>query len=101
LCHASDGTMVSLAEDLMRLAAGIGWPGPADDYFKVVEDRECLRLLGKRRRCEMSEIMAAVISFRNDGVEGHGLPNDSDTEKIVGLLDAVSLLIERVGPYLP
>lgn len=98
LLSPSDGTFVEIIGELLVAAENCGWNISKPYWKPFADNRPCWRVLKKNTPKTAEGLLASFISMRNNGVEGHGLPGefDSDAE-----LDAVTLIAESFSVFLP
>jgi tetratricopeptide (TPR) repeat protein len=95
----ADGTLVAAALDMLVTAENEHLTGYSRPIWKdSTEDRPCWALLGPSERKNAERLMQALVSMRNDGVEGHGIAGENDG---AAEADAVLHLIEAFTPLLP
>lgn len=95
----ADGTLVAAALDMLVIAENENLSGYSKAIWKEnAEQRPCWELLGTGERRTGDRLMQAIVSLRNDGVEGHGIAglNNPSAEA-----DAILYLIEAFSPLLP
>jgi hypothetical protein len=95
----ADGTLVAAALDMLVTAENENLTGYSKPIWKdSAEDRPCWSLLAHSERRNADRLMQALVSMRNDGVEGHGIAGENDG---IAEADAVLYLIEAFTPLLP
>jgi AAA+ ATPase superfamily predicted ATPase len=99
----ADGTLVAAALDMLVVAENENLTGYTRPVWKIcTEQRPCWSLLGASERRNADRLMQALVSLRNDGVEGHGIPGAIDylaeSDAILYLIDAFSPLLPNIDP---
>ncbi|WP_157903306.1 ATP-binding protein [Cupriavidus malaysiensis] len=99
LLAPSDGTLVSTLCDLSILAENELFQGISRPLWKVHSDeRPCWRLLEPTDSRTVERLLSRFVSHRNDGLEGHGLLGENDTE---AESDCIGLLLDALSAVLP
>lgn len=95
----ADGTLVAAALDMLVTAENENLTGYSRPIWRESrEERPCWGLLGTSEKRSADRLMTAIVSIRNDGVEGHGIAGENDA---AAESDAVLYLIEAFSPLLP
>ncbi len=95
----SDGSLVSSLAELVVACRNLGWVGIEDTLFSPVDrGRRAAKIASGCNN--FLQILEGWVQARNDGPEGHGIPNDSLDGAAV-ILDVAQMLSDRFGPILP
>ena len=95
----ADGTLVAAILEMLVIAENESLSGCSRPIWRERnDDRPCWRLLRKSEKKNAERIMHALVSLRNDGVEGHGIHGEGDWEAEI---DAAELLIQSFSELLP
>lgn len=98
LRSASDGTLVEVLLKLVVIAENLGWVGLSRAIWFPVRAEHAARELSDATNATVESVLRGYVTWRNDDVFGHGLPDEGDHAL---LLDVLGLLVERLDPLLP
>jgi tetratricopeptide (TPR) repeat protein len=94
----SDGSLVECLEELLYRCERAGWTGVGTIPSLSVEKRSKAASLCKDRSSNIDGLLRALVTIRNDGGEGHGLPGGFDSPAEI---DAVRVISKALAPVLP
>jgi tetratricopeptide (TPR) repeat protein len=95
---ASDGTLVDALAELSYCADRAGWLGVATIPFQKIPEASCAARLCEGYSPTLDGLLRSMVSIRNDGGEGHGLPGEYDVE---AEKEGLRVAIEILRPLMP
>lgn len=94
----SDGSLVECLEELLYRCERAGWIGIGSIPSLPIEKRSKADSLCKDRSSNIDGLLRTLVTIRNDGGEGHGLPGGFDSPAEI---DAVRAINKALAPVLP
>ena len=95
---ASDGTLVEVLLKLVVIAENLGWAGLSRTVWSPIAAGRAAHQLSAATSATVESILRGYVTWRNDDVFGHGLPDEGDHAV---LLDVLDVLITSLAPLLP
>jgi tetratricopeptide (TPR) repeat protein len=94
----ADGSLVECIEELFFRCERAGWTGIGSIPSLPLDKRSKARTLCKDRPSNIDGLLRALVTIRNDGGEGHGLPGGFDSPAEI---DAARVISKALAPVLP
>lgn len=98
LREPSDGTLATTLSELLVIAENEGFSGISRRVLRGSDDdRSCWRLIPSEART-VERLIGRLVTNRNDGVGGHGLPGEVDLAAEADALVLISQSLESILP---
>lgn len=94
----SDGTLVDAVEELLYLCERAGWLGIAAIPSKALVRNSAANTLCTDQPRTVDGLLRSIVTMRNNGAEGHGLPGDYNPVAEVAALRELIVAFSDVLP---